>query len=89
MGKSCENQAQSRYGIRLYALSPNAMMTENKFVITKKNNAVKTYHRFPRIGKRELKKALESYWVGTTDSHTLHEAASELKKNRALQKTKA
>lgn len=94
MGKSCENQAQSRYGIRLYALSPNAMMTENKFCRENKRRKtmqVKTLITgFPRIGKkRELKKALESYWVGTTDSHTLHEAASELKKEHwLLQKDK-
>lgn len=35
---------------------------------------------FPRIGlHRELKKALESYWKGDTDSATLHATARELR----------
>jgi 5-methyltetrahydropteroyltriglutamate--homocysteine methyltransferase len=40
---------------------------------------------FPRIGKkRELKKALESYWSGTITSKQLHETAFNLKKEHWL-----
>jgi 5-methyltetrahydropteroyltriglutamate--homocysteine methyltransferase len=44
-----------------------------------------TYLGFPRIGRRrELKRALESFWRGDTDAATLHGLAADLRKQHWL-----